>query len=126
MTSAIVIDDESSMRKLVSTVLKESGFEVLASAEDADEGLSKLKELSPDIAVVDLNLPRINGVQLTRQIAEHAPHTMIIILTAVADGRVADECLDAGAFHYFVKDERITALGERVKEQWEEYRRKFL
>ena len=126
MSTAIVIDDENSMRLLVSKLLKDHGFDILATAADADEGTMRAAEHQPDIALVDLNLPRVNGVELTRRIADASPKTMIIILTAVADGRVAEECMAAGAFHYFVKDERITSLGERVAEQWEEYRRKYL
>ncbi|GAB6041792.1 response regulator transcription factor [Endothiovibrio diazotrophicus] len=126
IASAVIIDDEPSLRLVVSKVMREAGFEVLATAGDAEEGLEKVAELNPDITLVDLNLPHVNGVELTRRIADSAPHTLILILTGVADGRVADECLGAGAFHYFVKDERITSLGERVREQWDEYRRKFL
>ena len=111
---------------MIILMLKDSGFEVLAAAAEAREGLERVTTLKPDVTLVDLNLPHVNGVELTRQIAERSPNTMIVILTAVADGRVADDCLMAGAFHYIVKDNKITSLGERIAEQWDEYRRKFL
>lgn len=126
IASAIVIDDEPSMVLLVSKVLESSGFELLATAPDAARGLEEVARHLPDIALVDLNMPGINGVQLTRQISEASPKTMVVILTGVAHSRVVDECLQAGAYHYFVKDDRITNLGERLAEQWEEYRRKTL
>lgn len=99
----LIAEDEVMTRCLLAGRLAhEAGFEVVGEAEDGRAAVELARERRPDVVVMDLNLPGINGVQATERILEHAPHTRVIMLTAlgplasVARAAGAWACLDKG------------------------------
>lgn len=100
--SVIIIDDEQSIRDLLSRILSLEGFDV-ASFESAKEALESIEMRFYHIAIIDVKLPDINGIELTKIIKERSPETEIIVMTAYATIKDGVEAMKNGAYDYFEK-----------------------
>lgn len=101
----IVIDDHPLFRQGVSDALSiQPGFEIVAQAEDGDQALSLIRSLKPDVAIMDINLPGINGQQLTNTIQSEKLPTRVIMLTGYDDEDQILHAALAGAMGYCAKD----------------------
>lgn len=98
-----IVEDDPSQLALAAKVLASSGLEVVGTWESASAALAGLRERSPDVVVVDLQLPDISGAELTREIAEMNDAPAIVVLTAHGERAVALEALQAGASGYLLK-----------------------
>jgi two-component system, OmpR family, response regulator MprA len=111
---ALVIEDAPDMRLIATRLLRTKGFEV-AEAEDGERGLALARELDPDLILLDLSLPRLDGLEVCRRLRGNGDGLPIIVLTArdaVAD-RVAG--LDAGADDYLPKPFALEELLARLR-----------
>jgi len=88
------------------TLEGEEDIEVVAEAGDGEEAVKFASELKPDVAVMDIVMPKLNGIEATRKIKEIAPDTAILILTAYDDDEYVLGLLDAGAAGYLLKSAR--------------------
>ena len=80
--SILIADDHELVRKGIRTVLEaRTGWQVVAEAGDGREAVKKTQELKPQVAVLDISMPLLNGLEATRQIAKIAPQTKVLILT---------------------------------------------
>ena len=86
MSSVLVVDDESDARAFVSAVLEAEGWDV-TEAEDGEKGLELIRKLKPDLVVLDVQMPNMNGFDVFRRLAEDAEirDTKVIMLTGVAE-----------------------------------------
>jgi DNA-binding NarL/FixJ family response regulator len=94
-----------------------SGVEVVGSAANGEEALAMAAELRPDVVLMDLRMPRMDGVEATRRLRESAPEIKVVVLTTYADDRSVIEALQAGALGYLTKDagaEEILQALQRV------------
>ena len=80
---AIAIEDDEAVARLIAQVLTSNGFEVLGTAATGEEGLALAKSVKPDVAIVDLGLPRMSGEDVIASIRQELPKTACIALTAV-------------------------------------------
>ena len=80
--SCLVADDHPAMIEAVCDVLEEHGVEIVGRARDGEEALQKLETRKPTVAIVDLRMPRLSGIELTRRAARSAPETAVILYTA--------------------------------------------
>jgi len=119
----LVVDDERSMRELLSIVLRRDGYEVLI-AEDGATGLELLKRERVDILITDLRMPQMNGVDLLREAKRIAPDIVSIVMTAFATTETAVEALRLGAADYVTKS-KDTAAELRVRVSRELERRRL-
>lgn len=104
-TTIIIIDDHPLFRQGVADALSlEKGYKVIALATNGREGLDLIRDWSPCVAVVDVNLPEMNGQQLTRQVLIEKIPTKIIMLTAYDDKEQQLHALRVGAAAYCTKD----------------------
>ncbi len=104
-TTIIVVDDHPLFRQGVADALSlEPGFQVIGQAATGEDALVMIRELMPDVAVVDVNLPGMNGQQVTRQVALERLPTRVILLTAYDDAEQRLHALRGGAFAYCSKD----------------------
>ena len=95
------------MREALHRTLEgEEDIEVVAEAGDGEEAVKFASELKPDVAVMDIVMPKLNGIEATRKIKEIAPDTAILILTAYDDDEYVLGLLDAGAAGYLLKSAR--------------------
>jgi DNA-binding NarL/FixJ family response regulator len=104
-TTIVVIDDHPIFRQgVVDTLSLEPDFFVIGEAASGEEGLKLVRARRPQVAVVDVNLPGINGQQVTRQIAAEKLSTRVILLTAYDDEEQKIHAMRGGAAAYCVKD----------------------
>ena len=101
----LIVDDHPLFRQGVSDALAlEEGFRVVGQAADGKHALELIRDLDPDIAVLDVNLPEMNGQQITHQVAQEKLRTRILLLTGYDDVEQAIHAAHAGAAAYCSKD----------------------
>ena len=110
----LVVDDEDTLRLTIKTRLAAGGFEADA-AIDGEEALQKLKEKKYDVVLLDINMPRMDGIAALGAITEMNPDIDVIMLTGFADFTTAIECLKKGARDYLVKPIDTTELITRLR-----------
>lgn len=101
----LLVDDHALFRSGVATLLqRHEGFEVVGEARDGEEALAKAEELMPDVILMDIYMPRCDGLQATRRIKESLPYTKIVILTASDEDHTLFEAIKSGAHGYLLKN----------------------
>jgi len=121
-TRVLVVDDEPSFGQFVSEALTEFGYEV-ALALRPSQGLERLAKTSFDVAVLDLNLPEMGGIELARRIKAKSPDTQLIVLTGHPDMESAIEGIHEGIFDYLQKGNiKVARLEKSVREASERLR----
>lgn len=110
----LVVDDEDTLRLTVKTRLTAGGFETDA-AVDGEEAIEKLKQIPFDVVLLDINMPRMDGITALGIMTEEYPNTDVIMLTGFADFATAIECLKKGAKDYLVKPIDTTELITRMR-----------
>jgi signal transduction histidine kinase len=110
----LVVDDEDSLRMTLKLRLQAADFDVQV-AQDGEEALEILKKGSIDLMLLDINMPRMDGIETLGHVARDYPWTEIIMLTGFADFSTAIECLKKGAKDYLVKPIEMTELITRVR-----------
>lgn len=105
MTTRILIaDDHAMLREGMRNLLEqEKDFELVGEATDGVEAVRLAKEVKPDIVIMDIVMPNLNGVEATRQIKQMLPATLILVLSAYSDIRYIIDLLEAGACGYLLK-----------------------
>jgi DNA-binding NarL/FixJ family response regulator len=106
----IVVDDHDLLRKGLRDLLTEHGLRVVGEAGDGEDAVRLVAHAAPDVVVMDLNMPRMSGVEATRRLAEMAPNARVLVLTVSADDETVAQAIEAGATGYLLKD----ASGEDI------------
>jgi len=111
----ILVDDHDLFRTGLRNLLADQGVDVVGEAQTGAEALGLVRDLAPDVVVMDLNMPGMNGVEATRQINVLAPLTRVLVLTiSDQDADVLDAIL-AGASGYLLKDSSIQDLLQGIR-----------
>ena len=111
----MLVDDHDLFRTGLRNLLEEQGVHIVAEAPDGNMALQLVRELAPDVVVMDLNMPGMNGIEATREITRLAPLTRVLVLTiSDQDGDVMDAIL-AGACGYLMKDSSIQDLMQGIR-----------
>lgn len=101
----MVVDDHALVRKGISDVLAaDADIEIAGTASSGEEAVSLAPLLRVDVALMDLSMPGIGGVEATRRVIEASPATRVVMLTSFAEASHVNEALDAGAAGYMLKD----------------------
>lgn len=101
----LIVDDHAAMRQSLTQVLEsESGVKVVGEASDGHVAVRLAERLQPDIVVMDVVLPALNGIDATRQILQHQPKTIVIALSVHDCAMYVQRMLKAGARAYVLKD----------------------
>jgi len=101
----VVVDDQTVVREGLVTLLETlSGIEVVGSASDGQAAIDLVSEVNPDVVLMDLRMPRVDGVEATRRIRADHPDTQVVVLTTYADEESIVGALRAGAIGYLTKD----------------------
>jgi DNA-binding NarL/FixJ family response regulator len=107
----IVVDDHGVVRRGVRALLEtQPGWEVAAEGSTGREAVELVKQLHPDVVVMDLSLPELNGLDATRQILKDSPRTEVLVLTMHHSEQLAREVLQAGARGYVLKSDADQSL----------------
>lgn len=115
--SIVVVDDHPLFRQgVVDAFSLEPDFDVVGQAESGNEGLDLIREMQPNVAVVDVNLPELNGQQITRQVVAEKLPTRVVLLTAYDDTEQVIHAMRAGSAAYTAKDVSPEKLIDIVRE----------
>ncbi len=112
-TRVMIVDDHAVVRVGLSQVLEQTGeFEVVGQAVDGEEAVRMAADLSPQLVIMDIMMPKKDGVEACREIMESAPETLVVMLTASPDEDAVEAAVAAGAAGYVPKEldrERLLA-----------------
>ena len=112
----LVADDHEIVRKGLRSILEEQpGWEIAGEASDGREAVDKAKALKPDVSVLDVSMPGLNGLEATRQMLRNEPETKVLILTMHESDPLIREVLDAGARGYLLKSDASRDLVTAVE-----------
>lgn len=112
----LIVDDQALIREGLELLLGLSpGIEVAGTATDGDEALGVVVEKEPDVVLMDLRMPRCDGVEATRRIVRHHPSTRVVVLTTYADDQSIFAALEAGAMGYLTKDAGAREIQDAIR-----------
>ena len=103
----LLVDDHDLFRTGLRNLLEEQGVDVVGEASAGDQALRFVRELAPDVVVMDLNMPGMNGVEATKRITSLAPLTRVVVLTISDQDADVMDAIFAGACGYLLKDASI-------------------
>ena len=113
----MIADDQPVFRRGLNVVLRaESGIEIVAEAEDGEEAIAKAEEFAPDVVLMDVRMPRVNGIEATRTIHEMVPTTKILMLTVSDEDQDLFEAIKAGASGYLLKEVSVEEVADAVRD----------
>lgn len=116
-TSIMLVDDHPLFRQGLRRVLEaEEDIHVIMEVADGEEALRLAKQLLPDVVLLDINLPNLNGLQVARELKQAAPEVAVIMLTAYHDDEQIFHAIRAGATAYFPKDVTPRRLVEAIRQ----------
>jgi len=105
MIRLLIIDDHEMVREgLKAMLVTEPDFSIVGDAANAEQALALIERLRPDVVLLDVRLPGVNGVEVCRIVTESYPETAVIILTTFTDENLIARCIQAGARGFIVKD----------------------
>ena len=111
----LLVDDHKIVRDGLRTLIeKEPGMEVVGEARNGREGLKLTRKLLPDVTIMDITMPDMNGIDATRSILEEHPEIKVIALSMHSDRRLVSGMLEAGASGYLLKDSAFEELARAV------------
>lgn len=110
----LLVDDHAMMRDGLRAVLTDRGFEVVGEASDGLDAIRLALTLNPDIIVMDISMPTLNGIDGAREILKLAPKAKIIVLSMFVEKRYVLACLRAGVAGYVVKSKAASSLLEAI------------
>jgi NarL family two-component system response regulator LiaR len=114
--TVLIVDDHSVVRQGLRTFLEsETGIEVVGEAADGAEAVEKTREVVPDVVLMDIVMPGLNGIAATRQIAEISPTTRVLVLTSFGEDDKVFPALKAGATGYLLKDATAEQLVRAIR-----------
>ncbi len=111
----ILADDHALVREGLRRLLEDAGVQVIGEASDGHETLEMVAMLDPDVVLMDIGMPGLNGVEATRQIIRDHPHTAVIGLSAYSDKRFVMAMMHAGASGYLLKNSLSKEIVEALK-----------
>jgi NarL family two-component system response regulator LiaR len=115
-TTVLLVDDHELVRRGVRAFLETCGdFEVVGEAESGAQAVQLAEEQIPDVILMDLIMPGMDGVEATRQVKKVSPRTQVVVLTSYHEDEHIFPALQAGALSYVLKDVRMEELAEAVR-----------
>lgn len=106
----VLADDHVLVRQALKLLLEREGFQVVAEASDGQATVRHVESLQPDLAIVDISMPTLNGMNAARQINRYSPKTKIILLTQHDESQYIHEALEAGVRGYVLKNQVASDL----------------
>ncbi|MEU6482160.1 response regulator transcription factor [Streptomyces sp. NPDC047017] len=112
----LIADDQQMVRQGFTVLLNtQPDIEVIGHAVDGREAVARVGELAPDVVLMDIRMPELNGIEATRQVTAHAPGTRVLVLTTFDLDEYVYEALCAGASGFLLKDASADQLAEAVR-----------
>jgi len=102
VSTILVVDDEESVRRVLVEFLQKHGF-AASAAEDGVTALTMIRRLQPEVVLLDICMPGLDGIETLKRLKSEAPRTAVIMISGEADLRIALESLDHGAYDFIQK-----------------------
>jgi DNA-binding NarL/FixJ family response regulator len=115
-TRILLADDHALIRQGLKTLLEGQGFQVVWEASDGQEALRLAEKAKPDVAILDISMPVLNGVDAARELKKSSPNTKILLLTQHDEDQYVTEALRAGAKGYVLKSQAVGDLVHAIRE----------
>ena len=113
--TCVVADDHPAVLEAVAEFLIQGGIEVIGRARDGEEALERIEQRKPLVALVDVRMPKLGGIELTRRAQRSAPDTSILLYTGYGDRALLTEALDAGVRGFVLKEAPMDDLLRAVQ-----------
>lgn len=111
----LIVDDASFMRMMIKDILTKNGFEVVGEAENGIKAVEKFKELNPELVIMDITMPEMDGIQAVKEIKNVDSNSKIIMCSAMGQQAMVIEAIQAGAKDFIVKPFQADRVIEAVK-----------
>lgn len=119
----LLVDDESHIRKYVGLILKSLGAPTIIEASNGKEAIAVYQRENPDLVLLDVNMPQMDGIETLKKLREVDPDCVAIMLTSLANRQTIEQAAELGAINYIRKDtpkeEIARALGETIDATFE-------
>jgi two-component system response regulator NreC len=112
----LLVDDHVIVRQALRALLEQAGMTVMGEASDGQEALEIAHERPPDVAVLDIRMPRLNGLETARRLREALPQTKVIVLTMHAEDHYVLEAIQTGVVGYVLKTQASLDLVQAVRD----------
>lgn len=116
----LLVDDETHIRMMLKMVMKSMGAEIAGEAKNGAEAVELFRKIQPNITLLDINMPVKTGEDALKLIIEEFPNACIIMMTSLADSETVQNCIEAGAAGYILKDTPIDEMKQIIKDVWSE------
>ena len=103
MAKILMVDDSKTSRKILRGILEENGHEIIGEAVNGEDGISKFKDLHPDITTMDITMPVMDGLEALRQIMDYDKHAKIVMVTAAGQKTKMIDAVKYGAMEFLAK-----------------------
>lgn len=114
--TALIVDDERYFRRFVGELLRSLGIAETVEAKDGAEALELFPVVKPGLIVLDINMPKTDGLEVLRGVRAQAPDVPVVMLTSIADEMVVERCVDEGATYFIRKDVPAQDLAAELRE----------
>lgn len=111
----LVVDDAAFMRMMVKDILSKNGYEIVGEAENGARAVEKYKELTPDLVIMDITMPEMDGIQAVKAIKSLNGEAKIIMCSAMGQQAMVIESIQSGAKDFIVKPFQAERVVEAVK-----------
>jgi DNA-binding NarL/FixJ family response regulator len=115
VVTCVLADDHPAVLEAVSGFLVRVGVDVIGRARDGEEALEKIETRKPSVALVDVRMPRIGGIEVARRASRSSPDTAVLLYTAYGDRALLTEALDAGVRGFVLKEAPMEDLARAVQ-----------
>ncbi|AFM01798.1 MULTISPECIES: response regulator [Desulfitobacterium] len=113
--NVLIVDDAAFMRMMVKDILTKNGFTVVGEAENGAVAVDKFAELTPDLVIMDITMPEMDGLQAVREIRKRDPQAKIIMCSAMGQQAMVIDAIQSGAKDFIVKPFQADRVVEAVK-----------
>ncbi len=113
--SVLIVDDAAFMRMMIKDILTKNGYEVAGEADNGLKAVDKYKELTPDLVLMDITMPEMNGIDAVKNIKAIDPGAKIVMCSAMGQQAMVIESIQAGARDFIVKPFQADRVLEAVR-----------
>jgi two-component system chemotaxis response regulator CheY len=102
--TVLIVDDEPHIRKYIGLILRKFGNPTIIEAGNGEEALALFTQHNPDLVLLDVNMPMMDGLQCLERLQADHPDALVVMLTSLATRNVVERCLELGAVNFVRKD----------------------
>ena len=115
MAKILIVDDAAFMRMMIKDILTKNGYNIAGEAENGAKAVEKYNELKPDLVLMDITMPEMDGIEALKKIKAGDPNAMVIMCSAMGQQAMVIESIQSGAKDFIVKPFQADRVIEAVK-----------